>query len=289
MILAILVQSQEVGDLTQAQFGELLTSLGYELPLTKEQYIIKVRQGKTTFSVTFGIGEESIVHVATARAEFDVDKTLPLNHLREWAEQNSVKAYSFLGGRIALTAHLCYTTTTRDQLKKNIDGFFKACNSLVTELKPFKVKSSEQINQIGRAPLDLSAKVEHLNPQDFDYLASKLKWGGPAPVAAMRGWITSAHPLGVPIAFSGMEGSKPGFDLTFMRRLEGKQLEDWRKREKPIDWATATEQDGFLYIQLHIDTTAGITVRELRDKILDFTSKVKSLGITAPTQKHFPL
>ncbi len=287
LVAMLPAQSGSIGELSRAEFLSLLSRMGYTVSDSKDRALARLSDGSTSFTILFGYGsregsKENHVGVALGRVEFDVSRALEGDHFREWKYRDRAHRMtlrSFLGGRVVLEAGLAYPEYTRDAVKANFEKFFDAVRELKRLLGPFRGKQSDSLYQLGKAPLDLNARLEEVNPEDFDYLRQKLGWGDRATGAVIRGWITGAEPLGVPLLFSGMAGSKPGFFMTRMCRPDAKRLEKLSKDSATIKWAEVTIQEGFVHIQSWVDTSGGMSVRGLRDRVLDFARRVKELDL----------
>ena len=103
--------------------------------------------------------------------------------------------------------------------------------------------------------------------------------GKPVLPGGGKGWSTGAQPLGIPIVFSGMYGSMPGFYVTCMAHTDPEKYKRFNVKTETLTWASVGVGPREVYIQKWLDTSGGKSVREIRDQILDFAKRIKNLDV----------
>ncbi len=279
----------QIGEVSKTEFLNLLSRIGYE---TEDlgQYYAKVRDGSTSFHIVVAFhanrsGGPSFVGSATARAEFGLPSFLGKKQLAEWQAQSqleSVSIHSFLDGRVVIVGHLSGKETTIEELQNNVGRMLNATRNLEQFLAPLGGKPTGTIHEVGKAKLDLNAKLEFADEEDFVYLRQQFGWLEPetgSPYGVIRGWLVVASVSDIPVLFSGFGASAPRFTLTCMTNVDPPREERLRKTFEAVTWADASVQEGRIYIQKWVDTGDGITVREVRDLTIDFATRVKGLRL----------
>jgi hypothetical protein len=288
LVAALVCAPAQIGEQSKVGFLVLLTEMGYQTFNLKDPYLAKLSDASTSIhvSVSFashGKSTEAFVGSASGRVEFDLPRALPKKGLLDWQAREKlerVKVHSFLGGRVVLEGHLASPADSLEEVKANVERLLEACRKLRREVAALGGKQSDSVYQMGKAQLNLNDKLEDVDPEDLDYLREKLNWGSKQTPGGGKGWSTGAEPLGMPMIFSGMKAWKPGFFLTCMGHADEKKLQRWGATVgASIKWAQVTVQAGSFHIQKWVDTKGGLTVRQIRDEILDFARRVKALGL----------
>ncbi len=286
-LLASQVQVAQVGELSKDGFLALLSTMGYTTSNLKDPYRGTLTDGVTQVGIVVSFhshksGEEPFVGRATGRVEFDLPRFLEKKKLRDWLIREKfedIKGHSYLGGRVVLEVQLATPTTATDEVKVKVTRIVEACRRLKRELGPLGGKQTDVFYQPGKAPLDLNAKLEEVEQEDLDYLRGPLKWGEHAFSGGGKGWITGAEPLGVQVLFNGMHGFRLGFSMISMGRPERKKLDRFLKGSGTIKWAEVSVQQEYVSISRWLDTSRGMTVRQIRDEVEAFASQVKALDL----------
>ncbi len=287
-IFALLqLQSEPIGELAKDEFCNLLSGFGYKASLSNDQKSLSLSDGSQSLEVWLGMhggGEirEIFVGSASCRIEFDLPRTLENKKLVDWQVREKLtkfRMHSFLGGRVILESHVFHYSNKLVEIRANLKALFDASRKLKHEIARLGGKPSESLNQIGKAPLDLYAKLELIEQEDLDYLRVQLGWGKRIAHDIMRGWCTGAKLMGLPIYFTGMIGPRAGFFVACLGSPDANKLERWERTATPAAREGVTVQDGRVHIQNWIDTTGGLFVRDVVAKILEFTRRVKAMDL----------
>lgn len=284
LLLASPVQDEPIGELSEAAFLQELTVLGYSIGQSKEPPMLKLRGGSTEVHLAVSLRRNesgfSFVDMATGSLYFDLPRTLGKRQLKDWAENEKlgyITVTSYLGGKVAISGRFGSPKETPMKLKSLIERFLSACRKLTIEINRLGGKVTDETSLIGHAPVELDFKLDWVDAEDLDYMRMRFGWGEWIS-ASGSGWITGAKPLGIPVVFNGMWGA-PGLSLTCLQKPDPIKAERFVRNPIPIDWAEATVTNDSVYIQRRLDLKDGITVRKLRDEILDFASRVKALDL----------
>lgn len=283
-LLALACQGTgQIGEISKEAFLSLVSSFGYHAA-NLPQYGAKIGEGQNVLDAFVGFGRNSdtgevIILTANARADFDLPRTLPKKALRSWQEKNRLTGVSmrtFLGGKIVLDKSLFYTSSTKEEVKSSIQQSFEAFRALSREVERLGGARSTEIGLPGRAPLNLDDKLDDVDPEDLDYLREQMHWDL-AVAGGGHGWITGAKIQGISIFFNGMLGLKPGFFLVWGSGANPKTFQTWSTIAPSVKWANVYAGANFVSARVWLDTSGGMTVRQILERVLEFASNIRSV------------
>lgn len=280
--LALVVLRQElIGEISKSEFLDLVRAAGYTAKDIASQHGAIVSDGKTnaTIWLTEAAGGTGKVHSIHMVSEFDLPRTLSQEELAEWQKTANLQGgypKTYLGGRLELRGKIVDTETQRGNIKKVIGEYI----SDVRILGDFIAKRGGKLDSdrygVGTVPLKVNNRITVIDMRDMEYLRGKANWGETTG-AGGHGWITGAHPLGVPVFFSGQFGG-PGLRLTWMGHVSNKAHRDQIERETR-GWTSSYFEGTHVHLTQGVDTSKGITAGQIIRRVEDFAREIRRLGL----------
>lgn len=287
-LTSLSAQSEPIGELSKEAFLNAVADLGYTTSNLGDSYEAALTSGSTSIPLTVsfyshGTGKPRFVGQAMGTVMFELPRTRQKKYMQEWLANQKLpglSVHSFLGGKVALQGPVMASTKDpSEKVKQNIERLLEGTRRLKRELVPMGGRESADRTPIGKATIDLNLELDVVEPEDLDNMREQWKWGKQVLPGGGKGWATGAEPLGVPIVFTGMDGSKPGFFLICVARTDPEKYKRFKVKTETLTWASVGVGPREVHIQKWIDTRDGKTVREVRDQILAFAKHVKDLDV----------
>lgn len=281
--LLLTAQSDLVGEISRSTFLAELCRFGYSTKSGATPYEETLISGSdaVTIEITSGgiASAGPYVVMALLRADFDLPRYVEKARLRDWLEGQKLPGLtvsSYLGGKVALSGHLGDPKRSWDEVRANAVRFMEGFRRLRKELTPLKSVQARQVGEMGRAPLDLTDRVDSIHEVDIRYLRPRVGWGEPEFAVGGHGWYLAAKPLSVPIVLNGFNDGN--LWLVAMTRRDPGKLDAWqRAASKDFEVRRYGER---VDIFMKIDVSGGMTVGDLVNRVEKFARAVKSLNPT---------
>lgn len=260
LALAVQQQAASIGCLPKEDLLSLLQQQGCFVSTTPTPgYDLLTRQSPPVILVfTYQkdrVSNQLQVATVVGHVEFDLAHIMPKEELAAWARREGLKAdlHSYIDGKVLMDCDVA--SLTKDDiaaLRTKLDRTFDYARRLEAVVSPFGARASVRPFELGSAALDPALRLTSIEAHDLDYLVKSFGWGHTFGAGSSNGWVTGGEPLGIPIMFSQPFYNQVGFRMTFAGSAKVERVEE------------------------PVDMSKGLTVAQIRDRILGFAKQIRS-------------